>query len=129
MTSWEIAQRVLSDAATTTADPRVTRALAFIGAHLDRPIHLNEVAAVAAVEPKHFSRLFHRKTGWRFADLVELLRVLRAQELLATPRSVADVAQRVGYRDLGTFERAFRRRTGLSPRSYRAAAPQRGTRR
>ncbi|HLK38217.1 MAG TPA: AraC family transcriptional regulator [Polyangiaceae bacterium] len=76
------------------------------------------------------TRTLHRRLaveGSGLAAVLDALRRERAEMLLADPRqNVAEVATALGYRDVSTFGRAFRRWTGRSPsafRSDRAARP------
>lgn len=56
-----------------------------------------------------------------YSQLVEQERFERALRLLADPhRKVTDVALTLGYSDVANFTHAFRRWTGLSPRTYRS---------
>jgi AraC-like DNA-binding protein len=60
--------------------------------------------------------------GRAFAELRDAVRHERARALLADPAlSVAQVAQRLGYRDAANFSRAFRRQAGVPPSEYRRA--------
>jgi AraC-like DNA-binding protein len=43
------------------------------------------------------------------------------QALAAGDTPITEIALALGYRDAGNFSRAFRRATGQSPRSFRAA--------
>jgi hypothetical protein len=78
------------------------------------------------LEEKYFSAFFHRKTGICFRDWLAGRRVGRAIEIL-TQRddTITNVAASVGFQDLGTFERSFKRLTGLTPRDFkRSVAPR-----
>jgi AraC-like DNA-binding protein len=57
--------------------------------------------------------------GTSYTQILEAGRRQRALELLATPASVDEIAERLGYSDAANFTRAFRRWTGRNPRSLR----------
>ena len=83
----------------------------------------DEAARIARLEPTHFSRRFKDVVGVTFASWSRAVRVdVSCQLLLATDRQVQDIAVAVGYANLTTFERVFRRMTGLAPSEYRANA-------
>ena len=68
-------------------------------------------------------RSLHRRLfseGTRFSALLEdcRFRVAR-QALAASSHTLAEIAFELGYSDQTAFERAFKRRTGLTPKRYR----------
>jgi AraC-like DNA-binding protein len=72
------------------------------------------------MEETYFSSFFHQKTGVRFIEWLHHVRVERAMGLLSrTDQRVTDVAYEVGFCDLRTFERAFKRETNLTPRDFK----------
>jgi transcriptional regulator GlxA family with amidase domain len=80
------------------------------------------VARAASVEPTYFSKLFQDVVGVNFRLWNMAIRVQAAQTLLfTTDRQVRDIAAAVGYTDLTTFERVFRKVAGTSPTAYREA--------
>lgn len=70
--------------------------------------------------PRHLSRLFRQVVGMSFREKQAQVRLLRAQELLATTQSkVVEVAMDSGYQSLSLFNLMFKRRFGVSPAQYR----------
>ncbi len=91
----------------------------YVREHLSAPISLDELAAVAALSPYHFSRTFHRATGQTPNGFVIARRMERAAYLLRHTRfTVAHIAEEVGYRSVRHFALLFRRRMGRSPAEY-----------
>jgi AraC-like DNA-binding protein len=76
------------------------------------------------VSVRHAYTLFERIGTTPGAYLREQ-RLLAAQAMLSDPRHgwrrMSDIADAVGFRDLSTFERAFRRQNGLTPSGWRQA--------
>ena len=104
-------------------DRRVARVLDFIAGNLPKRLSRAEAARVASLEPAYFSKRFRGAMGVSFAQWNTAIRVREAQRLLErTDFRVCEVAAAVGYDDLTTFERNFRRLLGLSPRAYRSHA-------
>jgi AraC family transcriptional regulator len=100
---------------------RIHRVVAHIDAHLDEPLALETLAAVAHFSPFHFHRLF---TAWYGETLGDYLRRRRlevaALRLLTQPAlAVLDVALGVGFGSGEAFARAFKQRFGLSPSAWR----------
>ena len=78
--------------------------------------------SLAGLERKYFSAFFHSKVGATFTEWVRILRVSRAMELMRIhDNSIVRVAFAAGFQDVRTFERAFKRYVGVSPRAYRAS--------
>lgn len=70
---------------------------------------------------RHFSRSFKRAYGLAPMEFVEGLRIKEACKRLLLPRaSVETVARSVGFSSADVFRRAFERRIGVAPGSYRA---------
>ena len=112
------------DFSPTEVDDRVfefyaplTRVKFFVDSHFQDPLPLATVAKIACLERTYFSRFFHEKTGICFRDWLSNLRVEHALELMRLRnRTITDIAFAVGFQDLRTFERAFEKSTGLTPR-------------
>ena len=110
------------------ADPRATyvarmhRVLEHIDRHLDQPLDLATLAAVAHFSPFHFHRLFAAWMGERLGDYLRRRRLqVAATMLLTTPSApVLDVALTVGFGSSEAFARAFRLRFGCTPTQWRA---------
>lgn len=88
--------------------------------NLDRPVPLGEAADVAGFERTYFSHYFHKKTGVTYVRWLNALRISRSVRLLRNPeKSVAEVAAEVGYKDLRTYERNFKRFLDMTPSAFR----------
>jgi AraC family transcriptional regulator len=104
----------------------LTRALAYIEAHLGEEISLGDLAGAAAISRFHFARLFRASTGHSPMAFLLRLRIARAQDMLhAGNRRIAEIAAALGFFDQSHFARTFRRLTGQSPREYARRGPHR----
>ncbi|HYF50050.1 MAG TPA: AraC family transcriptional regulator [Planctomycetota bacterium] len=120
---WQIfahAERALqSGKRSESREESISRAQRFIQSHLADPIALADIAREARLSPFHFSRLFHKATGFAPAAYVRSLRISRAQELLRQGGlSVKEVGAAVGYPVVQNFSAAFRGATGMSPSEF-----------
>jgi AraC-like DNA-binding protein len=86
----------------------------------DEPLSLPEMAAVAALSPHHFNRIFRQITGITPGHFLCAIRLKAALQLLLTTQcSVTDVCFAVGYNSLGTFTTRFTQLIGLPPTQLR----------
>ena len=101
---------------------RLSPVLRFVTANVAMPISLAAAAKLAGLERKYFSAFFHSKVGATFSEWVRILRVSRAMELMRVrDDSIIRIAFAAGFQDVRTFERAFKRYVGVSPKTYRAS--------
>ena len=77
-------------------------------------------ARIASMENRYFSSLFCKEVGITFADWLRQLRIAEAMELLKNPdQSMNQIAAKVGFLSLGSFQSAFRKHTKTTPRKFR----------
>ena len=102
--------------------PRLKKLKNYVDKHYAEDIPLNKAAQVAHLDAKYFSTYFRQKTGIRFKDWLAQERVGRAKAMMERrDHSVTEIAFAVGFRDLRTFQRSFKRHTGLTPTAYRSS--------
>lgn len=102
--------------------PRLSAVAEYVRAHLTDPLDLADVSRVAGLERKYFSAYFRLKVGISFTEWLRQLRVTRAKELMESREvSIPRLAFSSGFRDVRTFERAFKRLVGMPPAAYRAS--------
>ncbi|UVI27503.1 AraC family transcriptional regulator [Paenibacillus spongiae] len=94
--------------------------LDYVDAHFAEPLTLKELAALIPVSVSHLQRLFKTATGQPFTEYLQNLRIEKScSMLLQTGFSIAEIAGRVGYRDIKFFHALFKKKTGMSPNRYR----------
>lgn len=103
---------------------RIRRMLTDVQDHLQKEyadrITLQEAADREGISTWYLSKLFRKYYGIGFCDMISLIRIGHAMELLAgTDRKLQDIGAETGYDDIGQFVRIFRKITGLTPRQYR----------
>ena len=78
------------------------------------------LASRVGLSERHFTRLFREQVGESPARYIERVRVDAARQLLGGERTGLDeIARRCGFGSAETLRRAFHRRIGLAPDTYR----------
>lgn len=94
--------------------------LDYVNDHLADEIYLDALAEKLNLSSGYLSTYFKEKTGSNFVEYVNETRIRKASELLLNTRSkIQEVAEAVGYRNITSFNRMFKKYTGLSPSEYR----------
>jgi len=104
---------------------RIQKAIDYANGNLRNPLTVEELADVAGLSPRQFSRAFSAETGQSPAKAVEHLRVEAARLLLEKGRLSLDaIADEVGFSDRERMRRAFVRTTGQPPQAVRRFSQQ-----
>ncbi len=83
-------------------------------------LSLDHLSSEFGINPKYLSQLFKDEFGERFIDFVISLRLDHAKKLLMeTDKQVQEISVEVGYENVISFSRIFKKLTGLSPGEYR----------
>ncbi|MEA3537227.1 GlxA family transcriptional regulator [Rhizobium sp. CC-YZS058] len=99
---------------------RIQKALLHAKAHLTDPLTVEDLAGVAALSPRQFSRAFHAETGQTPAKAVEQIRLEAARLMLEDSRlSLDQIARNSGFVDLRRMREAFMRHYGQPPQTIR----------
>jgi AraC-like DNA-binding protein len=108
--------------ATSDSVQKVAQGIIYMSEHLDQPLRVSALAALANLSQAHFSVLFKEETGCSPRDYLHLLRIHRACQLLrGSTLNVKEIAASLGYQDQFHFSRQFKAFQGVSPSEYREA--------
>ncbi|MGI0520766.1 helix-turn-helix transcriptional regulator [Microbacterium maritypicum] len=102
-------------------DPFLDRVVDAIREEPGRDWTVERLAGIGAMSRSTFAERFRSTVGRSPADYVTEVRVDAAKRMLEAGRSVSDVSRELGYASDEGFSRAFRRRTGQTPSSWRLA--------
>jgi AraC-like DNA-binding protein len=98
----------------------IDRIRAGIAADIEAIPTLSELASTARMSRYQLSRMFRKHVGLSLRDYVRNVRLERACALLLSSRhSITATALECGFYDLSHFDKAFRRRFGMTPREFR----------
>ena len=100
------------------ADPRLARALNLIHETPGKSWTVAELSAASNMSRASFADYFRQVVGQTPVDYLVSWRISLAQKRLREGKSVALIADEVGYESPSALARAFRRKTGVSPREW-----------
>jgi AraC-like DNA-binding protein/mannose-6-phosphate isomerase-like protein (cupin superfamily) len=99
---------------------RAKETLEHVSKNYFETLSLPEAAKMAKLSQRQFSSMCKKITGKSFVQFVNTIRTEKAIELLTnTEAPVAAIAFEVGYEELSTFYRAFKKRHKVSPLKFR----------
>jgi transcriptional regulator GlxA family with amidase domain len=104
----------------THEDRAVLQAQEWVHIRDGRDTSLASMASAAGLERRTFLRRFANATGMTPIEYCRAVRIARARELLVSGNTAQKaIAQSLGYKDVASFARVFRKITGLPPGEYR----------
>ena len=91
-------------------------------AHSSENLSLSVLERDLHISKYYISHMMSEKLHMGFNDYVNSLRVSNACKLLRkTDHSITEISERVGFNTMRTFNRAFLKQMGMTPREYRAS--------
>ncbi len=89
----------------------------------DANISVSVIAGKFKLTPSYLTRLFKEQTGSCLLDYMAKVRIDKAKQLLKEGRlDIKDVAGEVGYFNIGSFIRTFKKLEGVTPGAYKDMA-------
>ncbi len=99
---------------------QVRPALELIQARFSGNLRVSEIAAACHVSESHFRRLFEEAVGMTPVEYINHIRIREACTLIRKKGiSMEDISSRVGFSTVSTFNRNFKRITGMSPYQWK----------
>jgi YesN/AraC family two-component response regulator len=97
----------------------ISKIVAYIHEQQGMNIHYKELAELGLMSQQYLSRLFTRYTGQSLKEYIMRTKLDYALELLDSTRTnVTETAEALGYADMYTFSKQFKRCHGISPSQY-----------
>lgn len=92
----------------------------YISEHYTERLDISDIATRFSYSPDYIIRIFKRAYGQTPHSYITACKTEYAKLLLSTTdKAVCEIAEACGYLDFTTFYRAFKGRTGVSPKSWR----------
>jgi len=103
-------------------DLRIQQACAYMEAHINTAVRVEDVAQSCNLSPSRFAHLFKEQMGCGPKAWINDRRLQQARKLLlGSDSSISAICAEVGFEDAGHFTRHFKKNVGCSPRQFRQA--------
>lgn len=94
--------------------------------YIQSTLTLPGLAKKLSISPHHLSQVINQRGKTSFFDFINAYRIKEAARLLKDKSrkniKIAEIGYEVGYNSLSSFNKAFKKYTGLTPSSYRINA-------
>ncbi|MBD2868566.1 AraC family transcriptional regulator [Paenibacillus arenilitoris] len=108
--------------ATGEANHRGERIIKYLNEHYREEIVFQEMAKEIGISYSYMRKIVYEMTGKSLIDYLNLLRIEKAKELLVdSGLTIAQIASDVGYYNVQSFNRFFRKFEGMPPSGYKSA--------
>lgn len=98
---------------------RFNKIYQFLVRNFNKPIKLEEVAAIAGLTPTAFCRYFKERTKKTFVQYLNDMRIGHAKKFLIEGRmKISTISLEVGFNNLSNFIDQFKRATNMLPSEY-----------
>ncbi|WP_168118830.1 helix-turn-helix domain-containing protein [Paenibacillus sp. HB172176] len=99
--------------------------IAYVEEHYCEDISLDLIADQLNITRGYLSTYFKEKSGVNFVDYVMTYRMNKAKELLQQSNmKIQEASEKVGYMNVSTFIRVFKKHTGMTPGDFRKLPKQ-----
>lgn len=102
------------------SDQEILAAQGYIESNLHRRVSVEEVAKASAISKRNFVRRFKKATGNTPVEYIQRVKVEQVKKALEFGRdSIEILVREIGYEDIDSFRKVFKKITGVSPLEYR----------
>ena len=102
------------------SDTLIKQVQEFIENNFEQSLQVSELAAMINVTPRTLNRRFQSCVAMRPIEYIQAVRIEQAKRLLESGEvTIKSLAYQVGYSDISSFTRLFKRATELTPKEYR----------
>lgn len=105
---------------TSGSDAAIERIIEYMRAHVSQELPLAQLANMAAMSERTFVRRFRNIAGMPPGQYLQKMRLDIAKHLLEeTDQSLEKIINQVGYTDVSSFRRLFKKEVAVSPKVFR----------
>jgi len=93
---------------------------AFVRSRNGKPVTINELSDRFSYSRSHISKEFKRHTGLGLKEYIDKIRLGKSKEMLSySDFSISQIAFELGFKDIYSFSRFFKKHTTYCPKTYR----------
>lgn len=82
-------------------------------------LKLAQLAEELSLSPHHLSQIINQNAGKNFSEFINDYRIQEVIQLITQIDRVSQLAYEVGFNNRTTFNKAFKKTTGLTPTEYK----------
>lgn len=99
----------------------IKKTMEYINKNFTRDISLDDIASSVYLSSRYLSRVFKQEVGCTIYEYITKLRMDYASRLIATTKEaqIKDIASEVGYNNVQSFIRFFKKYYSVTPEQYR----------
>lgn len=99
---------------------KIERIKRFIEINCYKKVRLEDGATAVCLSPKYLSRIFKQNTGIGFNEYKLGVKIKKAKKLLKTTGyNIGQISDKMGYQNIESFIRTFKKLTNRTPTQYR----------
>ena len=104
---------------------RLRPVINYIAEHYSEKIYVEKLADIIMVSPDYFTKMFKDSIGKTPVDYINGIRVNRSMQLLIdSDKSIAEIAEEIGFCNANYFHKIFKQYTDKSPLAYRKSVKE-----
>ncbi|MBQ8380965.1 MAG: helix-turn-helix transcriptional regulator [Clostridia bacterium] len=101
---------------------RLRPVINYISEHCAEKIYIEQLSEIIMVSPDYFTKMFRDSIGKTPIGYINGIKVNRSMQLLiGSDKSVAEIADEIGFYNANYFHKIFKQYMGVSPLAYRKA--------
>ena len=99
-------------------------AMQYIDSHYQEILNSKIISKTVSYSESHFRRIFSYVTGMSITDYIRDRRLSAAASYMTeTENTILDIALSYGFMNQQTFDRAFKKKYGMTPKDFRVLHP------
>ena len=101
----------------------ITPAISYVNDHFHELLYISDLAKACNMSESHFRKVFEMNMNMKPLDFIHLVRIQNACNLMKwTEKSMKEISYQIGFENISTFNRNFKKLLGISPYQWKKSA-------